>query len=157
MREEIKNMTETKKLIRLTLAGLLIWAVGVLLFAGACRPLDRRTENLLSSKKILNAAHTFYSRLPRSAREEESPLTALTGILGGLGLKERAEITNTASTDMTVRIPEMNGQELILFLKGLSEKGLTVRTAEMRAFTSPQKGRLINLSILIGTASDDSF
>jgi hypothetical protein len=157
MIEEIRGLLQTKKLVRLALLSALIWTVGIVLFAEAAIVLNNSSDRLLDTGKILNAANIYRSYPSRTSAEGKEPLSALSDAIGELNLKDRAGLVNSGSSGLTVQITELNGAEFISFLSLLSKKGLQVKTAEIRAITSSQKGRLINASILIGANNDASL
>lgn len=157
MIEEIKGLLQTKKLVRLVLLSALIWTVGIVLFTEAAIVLNNSSDRLLDTAKILNAANIYRSYPSRTSAEGKEPLSALSDAIGELNLKDRAGLVNSGSSGLTVQITELNGAEFTSFLSLLSKKGLQVKTAEIRAITSSQKGRLINASILIGANNDASL
>ncbi|NLX84450.1 MAG: hypothetical protein GXZ00_02380 [Synergistaceae bacterium] len=157
MIEEIRELLQTKKLVRLALLSALIWTVGIVLFAEAAIVLNKSKDRLLDTGKILNAANIYRSYPSRTSAEGKEPLSALSDAIEELSLKDRAGLVNSGPSGLTVQITELNGAEFISFFSLLSKKGLQVKTAEIRAITSPQKGRLINASILIGVNNDASL
>ena len=157
MIEEIRGLLETKKLVRLALLSALVWTVGIVLFAEAAIILSNNRDRLLDTGKILNAANIYHSFPSHTSAEGKEPLSALSDAIGELNLKDRVGLVNSGSSGLTVQITELNGAEFITFLTLLSKKGLQVKTAEIRAITSSQKGRLINASILIGANNDASL
>lgn len=157
MIEEIKGLLQTKKLVRLVLLSALIWTVGIVLFTEAAIVLNNSSDRLLDTGKILNAANIYRSYPSRTSAEGKEPLSALSDTIEELGFKDRAGLVNSGSSGLTVQITELNGAEFTSFLSLLSKKGLQVKTAEIRAITSSQKGRLINASILIGANNDASL
>ena len=157
MIEEIRGLLQTKKLVRLALLSALIWTVGIVLFAEAAIILSNNRDRLLDTGKILNAANIYHSFPSHTSAEGKEPLSALSDAIGELNLKDRVGLVNSGSSGLTVQITELNGAEFITFLTLLSKKGLQVKTAEIRAITSSQKGRLINASILIGANNDASL
>ena len=157
MIEEIRGLLQTKKLVRLALLSALIWTVGIVLFAEAAIVLNNSSDRLLDTGKILNAANIYRSYPSRTSAEGKEPLSTLSDAIEELGFKDRAGLVNSGSSGLTVQITELNGAEFTSFLSLLSKKGLQVKTAEIRAITSSQKGRLINASILIGANNDASL
>ena len=83
-------------------------------------------------------------------------MSLLTDTINELRLKDRVGLMNSASSGLTVQVTELNGAEFVSLLKRLAEKDLQVKTADIRAITSVQKGRLINASMLIGANNDGS-
>ena len=157
MIEEIRGLPETKKLIRLGLLALLVWTAGTAFFLEASSILNSSKDRVMDTGKILDAANTFYSYPSRTSAEGKEPLSLLTDAINELSLKDRVGLMNSGSSGLTVQMNELNGAEFVSFLKRLSEKGLQVNTADIRAITSAQKGRLINASMLIGANSDGSL
>lgn len=157
MIEEIRGLLQTKKLVRLVLLSALIWTVGIVLFAEAAIVLNNNRDRLLDTGKILNAANIYHSFPSHISAEGKEPLSALSDAIEELSLKDRAGLVNSGSSGLTVQVTELNGAEFISFLSLLSKKGLQVKTAEIRAITLSQKGRLLNASILIGANSDASL
>ena len=157
MIEEIRGLPETKKLIRLGLLALLVWTAGTAFFLEASSILNSSKDRVMDTGKILDAANTFYSYPSRTSAEGKEPLSLLTDVINELSLKDRVGLMNSGSSGLTVQMTELNGAEFVSFLKRLSEKGLQVNTADIRAITSAQKGRLINASMLIGANSDGSL
>lgn len=157
MIEEIRGLPESKKLVRLALLALLIWTVGTVLFLEASADLNSSKERVMDTGKIVDAANTFNSYPSRISSEGKEPLSVLTEIINELNLKDRVGQMNSGSSGLTVQMTELNGADFVSLLKLLSEKGLQVRTADIRAITSPRKGRLINVSMLIGANSDGSL
>ena len=157
MIEEIRELPETKKLIRLGLLALLVWTAGTAFFLEASSILNSSKDRVMDTGKILDAANTFYSYPSRTSAEGKEPLSLLTDAINELSLKDRVGLMNSGSSGLTVQMTELNGAEFVSFLKRLSEKGLQVNTADIRAITSAQKGRLINASMLIGANSDGSL
>jgi len=157
MIEEIRGLPETKKLIRLGLLALLVWTAGTAFFLEASSILNSSKDRVMDTRKILDAANTFYSYPSRTSAEGKEPLSLLTDVINELSLKDRVGLMNSGSSGLTVQMTELNGAEFVSFLKRLSEKGLQVNTADIRAITSAQKGRLINASMLIGANSDGSL
>ena len=157
MIEEIRGLPETKKLTRLGLLALLVWTAGTALFLEASDILNSSKERIIDTGRILDAANTFYSYPSRNSAEGREPLSLLTDAINELSLKDRVGLMNSGSSGLTVQMTELNGEEFVSLLKRLSEKGLQVRTADIRAITSSQKGRLINASMLIGATDDGSL
>ncbi len=157
MIEEIRGLPETKKLIRLGLLALLVWTAGAAFFLEASAILNSSKERVMDTGKILDAANTFYSYPSRTSAEGKEPLSLLTDVINELSLKDRVGLMNSGSSGLTVQMTELNGAEFVSLLKRLSEKGLQVKTSDIRAITSVQKGRLINSSMLIGANSDGSL
>ncbi|MEA4873178.1 MAG: hypothetical protein VB076_10275 [Synergistaceae bacterium] len=157
MIEEIRGLPETKKLIRLGLLALLVWTAGTAFFLEASSILNSSKDRVMDTGKILDAANTFYSYPSRTSAEGKEPLSLLTDVINELSLKDRVGLMNSGSSGLTVQMTELNGAEFVSLLKRLSEKGLQVKTADIRAITSVQKGRLINSSMLIGANSDGSL
>lgn len=157
MIDEMRGLPETKKLIRLGLLALLVWTAGTALFLEASAILNSSKERIMDTGRILDAANTFYSYPSRSSAEGREPLSLLTDAINELNLKGQVVLMNSGSSGLTVQMTALNGAEFISFLKRLSEKGLQVRTADIRAINSAQKGRLINASMLIGATGDDSL
>ncbi|MDY9920313.1 MAG: hypothetical protein U2P59_00605 [Synergistota bacterium] len=157
MIDEMRGLPETKKLIRLGLLALLVWTAGTALFLEASAILNSSKERIMDTGRILDAANTFYSYPSRSSAEGREPLSLLTDAINELNLKGQVGLMNSGSSGLTVQMTALNGAEFISFLKRLSEKGLQVRTADIRAINSAQKGRLINASMLIGATGDDSL
>ncbi|NLD05263.1 MAG: hypothetical protein GX672_05130 [Synergistaceae bacterium] len=157
MIEEIRGLPESKKLVRLALLALLIWTVGTVLFLEASADLNSSKARVMDTGKIVDAANTFYSYPSRISSEGKEPLSILTETINELSLKDRVGLMNSGSSGLTVQMTELNGADFVSLLKLLSEKGLQVRTADIRAITSPRKGRLINASMLIGANSDGSL
>ena len=157
MIEEIRGLPETKKLIRLGLLALLVWTAGTAFFLEASSILNSSKDRVMDTGKILDAANTFYSYPSRTSAEGKEPLSLLTDAINELSLKDRVGLMNSGSSGLTVQMNELNGAEFVSLLKSLSEKGLQVKTADIRAITSAQKGRLINASMLIGANSDGSL
>lgn len=157
MIEEIRGLPETKKLIRLGLLALLVWTAGTAFFLEASSILNSSKDRVMDTGKILDAANTFYSYPSRTSAEGKEPLSLLTDAINELSLKDRVGLMNSGSSGLTVQMNELNGAEFVSLLKSLSEKGLQVKTADIRAITSAQKGRLINASMLIGATGDGSL
>ena len=157
MIEEIRGLPETKKLIHLGLLALLVWTAGTAFFLEASAILNSSKERVTDTGKILDAANTFYSYPSRTSAKGKEPLSLLTDAINELGLKDRVGLMNSGSSGLTVQMTELNGAEFVSLLKRLSEKGLQVKTSDIRAITSVQKGRLINSSMLIGANSDGSL
>ncbi len=157
MIEEIRGLPETKKLIRLGLLALLIWTVAAALFLEASAVLNSSKERVNDAGRVLAAANIFYSYPSRSSAGDKEPLSLLTDTINELGLKDRAGLMNSGSSGLTVQMNELNGAEFVSLLKRLSEKGLQVKTADIRAITSAQKGRLINASMIIGATGNGSL
>jgi len=157
MIEEIRGLPETKKLIRLGLLALLVWTAGTAFFLEASSILNSSKDRVMDTRKILDAANTFYSYPSRTSAEGKEPLSLLTDVINELSLKDRVGLMNSGSSGLTVQMTELNGAEFVSFLKRLSEKGLQVNTADIRAITSTQKGRLINASMLMGANRDGSL
>lgn len=156
MIEEIRELPETKKLIRLGLLALLVWTVGAALFLEAAAVLNSSRERIVDAGRVLDAANTFYSYPSRNSEGDKEPLSLLTDTINELRLKDRVGLMNSGSLGLTVQMTELNGAEFVSLLKRLAEKGLQIKTADIRAITSAQKGRLINASMLIGANGDGS-
>lgn len=157
MTEEIRALPETKKLIRLVLLALFIWTAAAALFLEALAVLNSSKDRLIDAERILAAANSFYSYPSRNVQKDKEPLSLLTETINGLGLRDRVELMNSWASGLTVRMTDLNGLEFISLLKRLSENGLEIRTADIRAITSAQKGRLINASMVIGANGDGSL
>lgn len=156
MIEEIRELPETKKLIRLGLLALLVWTAGTAFFLEASSILNSSKDRVMDTGKILDAANTFYSYPSRTSAEGKEPLSLLTDAINELSLKDRVGLMNSGSLGLTVQMTELNGAEFVSLLKRFAEKGLQIKTADIRAITSAQKGRLINASMLIGANGDGS-
>ena len=156
MIEEIRGLPETKKLIRLGLLALLVWTAATAFFLEASSILNSSKDRVMDTGKILDAANTFYSYPSRTSAEGKEPLSLLTDAINELSLKDRVGLMNSGSSGLTVQMTELNGAEFVSLLKRFAEKGLQIKTADIRAITSAQKGRLINASMLIGANGDGS-
>jgi hypothetical protein len=131
-------------------AACVVWAAGAV-FASMLASLGSAASSDISSAgRVLDYAMQFRA-LPRTgnaAIQVEEPLSALSQITDALGLRDRIRQLQSNTSGVVLQIEKLYGGELGELLYSAENRGLAVKTAEIRAM--PGEGsRILNVTLMM--------
>lgn len=148
--QEVRDLPETRRLVRLAIVAACLWLVGLALLFCASSAADGKRARLADCSSILYAGGVIKSYPAQSAVSGQEPVAAVASITDSLGLKERVSQMNAGPSGLTLQVNSLYPDELTKFVEALSNAGLNVRTAEVRAMSAGgDKGRLINVTLAL--------
>ncbi|MBQ9881759.1 MAG: hypothetical protein IJM42_04000 [Synergistes sp.] len=151
---ELKGLPEAKRLKAAALVTLLIWAAAAAVFSFA-HSLLKENERLLSdSGRVLSAAVKIRSYPQLEAAVEKEPLSVLSEVVDKLGLQDRVAQLASSPSGLVLQLNRLYRDEFVKLAEDIGKNGLSVNTAEIRAFSSNKDGRLINVTLTVTGAKE---
>ena len=147
---EIKNMPDARRVGRVVLLALIIWLLGFILLFQGLHLLERGREYIGETDSILKAANIVRSYPVLSTVSDGESLPEISSVIDFLGLKNRVSQMNSSQSGLVFSVEKIHTEELASLIESISEKGLYIKTAEIRAISSAKDGRLINATFAIG-------
>ena len=145
--DEIRDLPETKRLLRSAAITAALWLAALIVFFLALSALSSNEERFSEATRVLNAAVEIKSYPEQGAASGREPLSAVTAILDKQGLQSRVSQLSSSPAGLLLQVNRLYPEELSRLVEELHKNGLTAKTAEIRTLTGKQDGRLINLSI----------
>ena len=147
--EELRELPEFKRLARGACITALLWLAAIIVFSFALSALRSNEERLTDAERVLNAAVAVRSYPAQSEAAASEPLAAVSAIVEKSGLQDRASQLSSSPAGLLLQINRLYPDELGKLLKEMQRAALSVKTAEIRAFSGQKDGRLLNVSITI--------
>jgi type II secretory pathway component PulM len=151
--EEIREIPEAKRIFRLFLIALVLWATLIAVILRVRSMGEEITAILESGDQVINVASAYRSypdlrqSLPESPTGTDS-LASVSEIVEALGLRSRMSQLQANASGVQLQLDRLYGSEMREFLNFLEEKELRVRTAEVKTLSSPG-GLVLNASFLL--------
>lgn len=148
------ELPEAKRLKAAALITLLIWIAAAVVFSFAHSSLAENERRLSDSGHVLSAAVKIrsYPRLEKTADKE--PLAVLSEVVDKLGLQDRVIQLASSSSGAALQLGRLYCDEFVKLAEDIGKNGLSVNTAEIRAFSSNKEGRLINVTLTVTGAKE---
>lgn|GEM_PF-790276 len=139
----IRDFPESAKLIKFGAAALLIWVLALALFLRTLEAGSAASGGIQAADRVINAAILYKSYPSTAARRSgdsaEDPYTAASEIVSSLNLNDRIlQLSTQASqgsqtSGVLLQIERLYGDEMTQLVTLFESRGLSVRTAEVRA------------------------
>jgi hypothetical protein len=131
-------------------AACAVWATGAVFASMLAASADTANSDISSAGQVLDYAMQFRA-LPRTgnaAPRSEDPLGALSQITDALGLRDRIRQLQSNTSGVVLQVEKMFGGELGELLYSAENRGLAVKTAEIRAL--PGEGsRILSVTLMM--------
>ena len=147
---EIKNAPEAKRLGKLLLLAVLLWLLGFALLSQSLYFIRSGRERLDEADSIMKAASIVRSYPSFNAAASREPLSDISYVIDYLKLKDRVGQMSSGQSGLLLSIDRLHPEEFTALVESITEKGLYIKTAEIRAMSSGKDGRLINVMFAIG-------
>lgn len=150
--ENIKNTEGYPRLKKLLLINVVVWLLFLTVLNAAFLVRENSLTALNDTDMVLRGAMQIsaYPVLKSDAQKGGEPLTIVSAILDKLGLQGRvAQLASASSGSLALQVNRLYADELEALLKEIKDNGLAVNTAEIRALTSNQDGRLLNFNMTV--------
>lgn len=149
---ELKEMPEARKLLRLFSVSLLIWLFAIVLLLQVRHMTGTLSSNLSSGNLILNAASTHKSfpasQTNASAVSEGDALSVVSDVLEALQLRDRALQLQSNASGVLLQLERIYGDEMHEFLVTMESRGLRIKTAEIKVLPEGDD-RLLSATYLL--------
>lgn len=147
---DIRELPETKRLAKLAAAAAAVWLAGLILILCASSALEGKRERLADSDGVLYAGGVVKSYPAPGPAAGQEPVAAIASITDSLGLKERVAQMNSGPSGLVLQINGLYPEELTKLVEAVSDAGLSIRTADLRAMSAGSgRGRLINATLAL--------
>jgi type II secretory pathway component PulM len=151
--EEIREMPEAKRILRLFLIALVLWGTLAAVILRIRSIGDEIASALGSGDQVINVASAYRSypdlRQPSSeAQSGTDSLAAVSEIVETLGLRSRMSQLQANASGVQLQLDRLYGSEMREFLNSIETRELRVRTAEVKTLSTPD-GRVLNASFLL--------
>lgn len=146
---ELKDLPEAKRLKAAALATLLIWSAAAAVFSFALSSLKENERLLSDSGRVLAAAVKIRSYPQLETTADKEPLAVLSEVVDKLGLQDRVAQLASSSSGLVLQLNRLYRDEFVKLAEDIGKNGLSVNTAEIRAFSSNKDGRLINVTLTV--------
>jgi hypothetical protein len=147
--DEIKNMPEANRLGKLALFSLLIWLLGLVLMSRASTVFCENKDRLKEADIVLNAAAVIKSYPAQPAASAADPMSEISSVIDSLNLKDRIGQISSGAGGTVLQVNGLYIEELEDLISALSRRGLSVKTAEIRAMPYGKGLRLINMTAVL--------
>jgi hypothetical protein len=149
---EIREMPEARKLFTLYLTAFVLWVILIALLLKIGGMEGEISRGLSAGDQIINAASVYRSypvaEKQSSAGQGVDTFNVVSEITDALGLggARRSQLQASAS-GVSLQLDRIYGREMAEFLKTAEERGLRVKTAEIKALPS-NEGRVLAATFL---------
>lgn len=138
---ELREMPEARKLLRLFLTAFIVWLLFIALLARVVGMNNELRDEISSGSQVLNAASTYRSfRAAQAVANrhpgDADPLSVVSDVLDAHNLRDRTLQLQSSSSVLTLQLERVYGNEMEEFLSTLESRGIFVRTAEIRVLPS---------------------
>ncbi|MDR1944514.1 MAG: hypothetical protein LBQ19_06795 [Synergistaceae bacterium] len=148
---EIREMPEARKLFTLYLTAFILWAILIALLLKIGGMEGEISRSLSAGDQIINAASVYRSypvaEKQASAGQGADTFNIVSEITDALGLGVRRSQLQASASGVSLQLDRIYGQEMAEFLKTAEERGLRVKTAEIKALPS-NEGRVLVATFL---------
>ena len=103
-----------------------------------------RPDSILKAASIVRSYPSFNTAASRE------PLSDISYVIDYLKLKDRVGQMSSGQSGLVLSIDRLHPEEFTALVESITEKGLYIKTAEIRAMSSGKDGRLINVTFAIG-------
>lgn len=147
--QELKTMPEAQRLMKLALLVLCIWVFGLILLSNALFLKSSAQRRLVEADGVINAASAIKAYPSRSVTLGQEPLSAISSVLDSLKLRDRVSQMSSSATGLVLQVNDLYVGEMSGLIEAISNSGLTIRTAEIRAISTNQSGRKMTISFVL--------
>ncbi|MDR3280345.1 MAG: hypothetical protein LBT23_07520 [Synergistaceae bacterium] len=147
---EIASDREFRRPLAMCALAVFVWVVFFAIMASLLASTSRVGSDIASGGRVLDYAMK-YRALPRKgidARNTDDPLGALSQIVDALELRDRMRQLTSNQSGVLIQLDKIFGGEMREFLASAENRGLSIRTAEIRALPSGG-GRALNATFML--------
>ena len=132
---ELKEMPESKRLLRLTVTAVLLWGLGfVILFCVWIA--DGNMERALRDKGTIIDRAVRYRAFPASdgaKTVEGDAISLVSDIVETLNMRDRVQQLQSNASGVLLQLERIYGAEMKELLSTMESRGLKIKTAEIKA------------------------
>jgi hypothetical protein len=147
--QELKSMPEAQRLMKTGAVVLCVWILAFILLSNALFLKTSAAKRLTETDEIVSAAGVVKSYPTRKISAGKEPLSAVSNLLDTLSLRSRVSQMSSSASGLVLQVNDLYPGEVTALIDAISGSGLSVRTAEIRAIASNQKGRLMTVSFVL--------
>jgi hypothetical protein len=151
---EILKDADFRRPLYLSCAAAAMWVVLFIFAWSLVSSGNLMNLDISSSDRVLDYAMQFRA-LPRTeipkAASAEDPLSVLSQIVDVLGLRDRVQQLQSNPSGVVIQLEKLYGDELGELLYSIENRGIDIKTAEIRALPS-EGGRILNVTLMMGQA-----
>lgn len=147
--EQLRDTPEFQKLIKYAGVVVSVWIVALILFISSYILLDVNHSDMMEADNVLQVSGLIKSYPPREFKAGREPLAAISSMIDELKLKDKVGQLSSSQSGMIVEFRKIYSSDLARIVQAVSNYGLTVKTAEVKALASGNDGRLINLTLAL--------
>ena len=148
--QELKNQPEAKRLFSSMLIATLLWVLaGVLLIS--VLEADRQARQKISEANTiiqLGSQYRAHGASEGASTKEGDELTVVTEIIEKMGLRDKVVQIGSAQKGVSVQIDGLYKDEFEGLLSELTKRGLSIKSAELRALPVKEE-RLWNVNLVL--------
>ena len=148
--DDIRELPESRRLAKLAVVAACVWLAALVLLLCASSSLEAKRLRLADCGGVLYAGGVVKSYPAQGPASGQEPVAAVSSLTDSLGLRERVAQMNSGPSGLVLQLNGLYPDELTKFVEAVSDAGLSVRTAEVRAMSAgADKGRLINVTLAL--------
>ncbi|WP_352425765.1 type II secretion system protein GspM [Aminomonas paucivorans] len=148
--QELRQDPEGRKAATALLLGVLLWCFGGGIWLQASAQQAQALQVRRDLRELTDlAAQALCLPVGGAAAAPEDPLSALTQTVESMKLKDRMVQLASNPAGAVVQLDGLYGEECTALAQELIRRGLTVRTAELKALPF-QKDRLLSVTLVVG-------
>lgn len=142
-------MPEAQRLVKVGIVVLGIWILGFLLLSNALFLKSGAQDRLNETDSVINAASAVKAYPSRSVAVGKEPLSAVSAILDLLNLRSHVTQMSSGASGLVLQLNDLYVGEMSGLIEAISNSGLSIRTAEIRAIATNQGGRKMTVSFVL--------
>lgn len=148
--QEIKNQPEVRRLFSQALIAVLLWVLAVALLISVLEADSLARQKIAEADTIiqLGSQYRAYGISAGASTKEGDELTVVTEIIERLGLREKVVQIGSAQKGVSVQVDGLYRDEFENLLAELSKKGISIKSAELRALPVKEE-RLWNVNLVL--------
>lgn len=147
--EQFRDRPEFQKLVKYAGAVLFIWMISIILFISSCVLINNNSSDMGEADDVLQSSGMVKSYPPREIREGGEPLSAVSSMIDELKLKEKVGQISSSQSGMIVEFRKIYSSDLARIVQGVTNYGLAIKTAEVKALSFGGDGRFLNLTLAL--------
>jgi len=148
--EDLRRMPEASKLGKAAAAAAGVWFIALVVFLMAISAASENRERLDEAETVAGAATIIKSYPARVDEGGNDALSSAASVIDSLGLKDRIGQLSSSASGLVIQADRLYPEDFTKLVNSLSEKGLNVNTAEIRAMQQSGMGRLISVTLAVG-------
>jgi biopolymer transport protein ExbD len=148
--EDLRRTPEAAKLGKTAAIAAGVWLIALIVFLAALSAANDNSDRLDEAETVTSAATVIKSYPVRTDESGNDSLSSAASVIDELGLKDRIGQLSSSASGLVIQADRLYPGEFTKLVSLLSEKGLNVNTAEVRAMQQSGQGRLISVTLAVG-------